>query len=620
MVCKMKARILITSASYKKAYPVLKSLYKAGYEVYIAFHNLRSPIFSRYCKRRFRVSNPFIDEKRYLLDILNIISNNKIDLIFPIGYIDNLILSKYKPIVERYAKVATPDYQSILYVSNKVNVLNLARNLGIKVPYTVKLTKYNLMPAYYEGPYVVKRAYDASHPVYIFGDEVIDLSYNRIIKDEKRGEDYIIQEFIPGYGAGYFTFSVDGYPLIEYTHIRLIEERPSGGASILACIKCDPCLINIGRRIVKYLKWTGVLMAEFKVHYEVRDYYLLEINPKLWGSLELSLAAGLNLPKQVVEYYLNKDSRNNAVYNLIKSPIKHYKHDICFSWLLAGIKYLKENPKIWLRMLLKTLRESKKVSSDIHLADPPELAYSLLSRLFNLMRGKIPYNKWWIKRDYLVRRLYSKLLKMNLRYIISDLDGTLVHLPVDWQKVKSKLIKLGLMNENEFFMHTFTRLFYNNRNLFIKLSSIIEEYELKAVSHLKYNPNLSNYFRNLRNKEIKIAIVSKQAKQPIIEILKKIGIRQHVDYIISREDSVLRKEQIIKALNSLNAKPNEAVMLGDTILDAYSSIKLGVIPIAITNNTYRYQQFTEYGIPSFKDCIDAFRIILKALDKHKSKK
>ncbi|MGH7279795.1 MAG: ATP-grasp domain-containing protein, partial [Candidatus Rokuibacteriota bacterium] len=49
-------------------------------------------------------------------------------------------------------------------------------------------------------------------------------------------------------------------------------------------------------RLLEALRWRGVAMVEFRRDRRTREYRLLEINPRFWGSLPLALHCGLDFP------------------------------------------------------------------------------------------------------------------------------------------------------------------------------------------------------------------------------------------------------------------------------------------------------------------------------------
>ena len=54
-------------------------------------------------------------------------------------------------------------------------------------------------------------------------------------------------------------------------------------------------MLHDGERLLTALNWHGVAMVEFKID-ATGQHWLMEINPRLWGSLALSIDAGVDFP------------------------------------------------------------------------------------------------------------------------------------------------------------------------------------------------------------------------------------------------------------------------------------------------------------------------------------
>ena len=155
-----------------------------------------------------------------------------------------------------------------------------------------------------------------------------------------------------------------------FMHRRLKEFPITGGPSAVAKSYYDKKLFNYGKKICKKLKWTGPLMAEFKYSYETNEYYLIELNPKLWGSLDLTIAAGCNVPEIIIKLAIGEDVE----------PIKSYK-DITFKWLFPDeFKVLMSGGE----SLEEFLRIDSKTRTNLDLTDPLP---TLLQILRGLMEG-----------------------------------------------------------------------------------------------------------------------------------------------------------------------------------------------------------------------------------------
>jgi len=49
-------------------------------------------------------------------------------------------------------------------------------------------------------------------------------------------------------------------------------------------------------RVFNEIGWHGLAMAEFKVSPSTGQYWFIEVNPRLWGSLPLAVASGVEFP------------------------------------------------------------------------------------------------------------------------------------------------------------------------------------------------------------------------------------------------------------------------------------------------------------------------------------
>ena len=106
----------------------------------------------------------------------------------------------------------------------------------------------------------------------------------------------LVQAYVSGGGFGVeAVYDRQGRPAVWFCHHRLREYPPSGGPSCLAESFLDPELRDVGLRLLDALDWRGVAMVEFKQDAD-GSYRLMEINPRLWGSLPLAVAAGVNVP------------------------------------------------------------------------------------------------------------------------------------------------------------------------------------------------------------------------------------------------------------------------------------------------------------------------------------
>lgn len=108
---------------------------------------------------------------------------------------------------------------------------------------------------------------------------------------------YMLQQCVPGEGRGIFALYDHGRPIAFFAHRRLREKPPTGGVSVLSeSIVPDPAMLAHARRLLDAVKWHGVAMVEFKHDHHNGMPYLMEVNTRFWGSLQLAVDAGVDFP------------------------------------------------------------------------------------------------------------------------------------------------------------------------------------------------------------------------------------------------------------------------------------------------------------------------------------
>lgn len=102
----------------------------------------------------------------------------------------------------------------------------------------------------------------------------------------------VVQAYIAGEGVGVCAvLDKDGNPAAVLCHRRVREYPTSGGPSTCCESFYDETLVDHALRLLRALHFVGVAMVEFKGNPK-DGYKLLEINPRVWGSFPMTLAAG----------------------------------------------------------------------------------------------------------------------------------------------------------------------------------------------------------------------------------------------------------------------------------------------------------------------------------------
>lgn len=113
----------------------------------------------------------------------------------------------------------------------------------------------------------------------------------------------LLQERIAGRGCGIAGVFVRGAPACVGGHVRLREAHASGGVSTYCEARIVGEALHSASRLLEALDWSGVAMVEFKLP-RAGPPVLMEVNPRLWGTLPLYVRAGADVPLAALELAL----------------------------------------------------------------------------------------------------------------------------------------------------------------------------------------------------------------------------------------------------------------------------------------------------------------------------
>ncbi|MBK6491545.1 MAG: ATP-grasp domain-containing protein [Sphingomonadales bacterium] len=142
----------------------------------------------------------------------------------------------------------------------------------------------------------------------------------------------MIQRYITGHGEGVFGLFRAGDPSVLFAHRRLRERPPSGGVSVLReAIALPEPMTDYAVRIMQFARWDGVAMIEFKVDRETQVPYLMEVNGRFWGSLQLAIDAGIDFPALLY---------NSVTGTSAPAELQPYRVGVRSHWWLGGVDHL----------------------------------------------------------------------------------------------------------------------------------------------------------------------------------------------------------------------------------------------------------------------------------------
>jgi len=196
-------------------------------------------------------------------------------------------------------------------------------------------------------------------------------------------------------------------------------------------------------------------------------------------------------------------------------------------------------------------------------------------------------------------------MKSILKAVLLDLDGTIVHFTLDYQKIKLEVVKMFVKSgvpQNLFkpeyrIVEIFNKAEeYFNENMSKEVQKRVKElkerawqvvgrYEMEAAKETRLIDGVVGVLEGLREMGLKLIVITNNSVQPTNYTLKKIGLENFFDIVLTRENTQFMKphpQPIETALKKLNIQPSEAILVGDSPIDIRSSKEAGVIAIGVT--------------------------------------
>jgi len=218
-----------------------------------------------------------------------------------------------------------------------------------------------------------------------------------------------------------------------------------------------------------------------------------------------------------------------------------------------------------------------------------------------------------------------------IKAVIFDLDGTLTKIAFDYHKAKkdviSFLISLGVdekvLDENKsIYLNIEAALEYLRKNSkddkvsFAKEKSfeILDEYEKQEIGKTSLKENALDLLSFLKEKGYKVAICTNNSKYTALSIINDLKISKFIDVVVTRDDVKKLKpypDPLLLALSLLNVKNEEAVFIGDSLVDLLAAKAANIRFILISENPPQFsnisQNFEFSVVSSLKELLEFFK-------------
>ncbi len=277
--------------------------------------------------------------------VRELLKTGEFDVVVPTVDFSAALLSYNKEEFRRYARIASNDPDTYEMAGDKFKTMKVCMENNIPCPVTLDCISdvREVLNSGIQFPIVIKPrvGYGAIGFKIINTDEELVALFN---DGERNPQEYVFQEYIPQTGFQYACTVFLGNDNKVKTAVVYCKNRwfpINGGAGTLNTTVMCPDIIENSVNLLKKINWRGAAEIDFIQNERDNTAKVMEINPRVSGSVKIVFEAGVNLARQMLE----------LVYDTPVTEYKRYRigqrlrcSQIDLLWFIKSNNRFKANP------------------------------------------------------------------------------------------------------------------------------------------------------------------------------------------------------------------------------------------------------------------------------------
>ena len=319
-----RVKVLVTGGEHFGGLAAARALARAGFKTVVAVTTESSyAAKSRAASARVLVPDPALGAEPFAEALAEASETFAADVVLPGTDVGLSALAAYRDRFPDTVAVGVCDPETVERATSKAALAALGSAAGIAVPATQTIARADLAgskPIEITFPAVVKTlrsdVVDAGGTLVHAGAfRVRDAEQLEEIVEGLPGERWVVQPYLEGDLVAVGGVASDG-ALVAAVHqvAERIWPLDCGGSSYAMTIPPDPAREQRVRRFVAELGWTGIF--QLQVLRRGDEEFLIDFNPRFYGTLGLALAAGVNLPRLWVQLLLGRTPQPLGTYKV----------------------------------------------------------------------------------------------------------------------------------------------------------------------------------------------------------------------------------------------------------------------------------------------------------------